>query len=80
MTKLNSFDLVAVRPVAGKRGELVFSMTKYAANISEAVSRAKKDIEGSGLVVLQAASYHADEPANNQMLNALIRAHDKLAA
>ena len=75
---MEKFNLVAVRPVAGKRGELVFSMTKYAACISEAVSRAKKDVEGSGLVILQAASYHADEPKNDQMLSALVRAHEGL--
>ena len=77
---MQKFDLVAVRPVAGKKGELVFSMTKHAHTITEAVSRAKKDVEGSGLVILQSASYHADEPTNNQMLHALIDAHNRMVA
>ena len=77
---MQKFELVAVRPVAGKKGELVFSMTKHAADVSSAVKAARRDIEGSGLVILQAASYHADEPANNQMLSALIRAHDRMVA
>ena len=76
MTKLNSYELVAVRPVSGNRGELIFSMTRHATDVSSAVKAARRDIEGSGLVILQAASYHTDEPANNQMLNALIRAHE----
>lgn len=77
---MQKFELVAIRPVSGKKGELVFSMTKHANTVSDAVKAARRDVEGSGLVILQSASYHLDAPQNDQMLSALIRAHDRIAA
>lgn len=51
------FSLVVVKPVKGKKGELVFSADIHAESVSHAVRLLREQIDGSGLIVLQKADF-----------------------
>lgn len=51
------FSLVVVKPMKGKKGELVFSADIHAESVSHAVRLLREQIDGSGLIVLQRADF-----------------------
>lgn len=73
------FSLVVVRPVTGHRGKIIFERTVYASSVSEAVKEVRKEVEGSGLVVLQAASYHSESKFGT-MGEAMLDAYQRATA
>jgi len=50
---MEKFSLAIVRPVAGHKGELIYTMDRYADSISAAVKATRLEVEGSGWIVLQ---------------------------
>lgn len=51
------FSLVVVKPVKGKKGELVFSADIHAESVSHAVRLLREQLDGSGWIVLQKADF-----------------------
>lgn len=75
--EMKKFELAAIEPVKGKRGTLKFYRTVLATNVTEAVASVRREVEGSGLVVLQAASYHQGQPMNEVITNRLVEAYER---
>lgn len=50
------FELSVIEPVKGKPGRVMFTYTKCARNINEAVESVRSEIAGSGWAVLQSHS------------------------
>lgn len=80
MKALVNFELVVIRPIEGKRGELMFYRTVAAENVTSAVAKVRQEVSGSGLVVLQSASYHQGELSNPVVINRLAEAYDRHVA
>lgn len=74
---MQKFELAVIAPISGKRGELKFYRTVFAENITQAVKSVRDEVNGSGLVVLQAASYHQSEVINPVIINRLAEAYDR---
>lgn len=78
--EMKKFELAVIEPVKGKRGVLKFYRTVFAPNVTEAVASVRREVEGSGLVVLQAASYHQGQPMNEVITNRLVEAYERSVA
>lgn len=50
------FDLSVIQPIKGKTGRVVFTITKSAKNVTEAVDAVRADVAGSGWAVVQSQS------------------------
>lgn len=74
---MQKFELAVIAPISGKRGELKFYRTVFAENVTQAVKSVRDEVSGSGLVVLQAASYHQGQPVNPAVIEALASAYDR---
>lgn len=74
---LQKFELAVIRPIKGKRGELKFYRTVLADNVTKAVEKVRSEVEGSGFVVLQAASYHQGAVMNDVIVNRLAEAYER---
>ena len=77
---MQKFELAVIAPISGKRGELKFYRTVFAENITQAVKSVREEVSGSGLVVLQAASYHASDPVNPVIINRLAEEYERTLA
>lgn len=77
---LQKFELAIIRPIKGQRGELKFYRTVSAPNVTDAVASVRREVEGSGLVVLQSASYHHGAVMNDVIVNRLAEAYERSIA
>ncbi len=56
MTNVSSFELAVLAPNKGKPGTLIATRTVYADTVSAAVAKVRQEVEGTGFIVVQAAS------------------------
>jgi len=75
-----AFDLVVIQPVSFMPGKVVFTATIHAESVSKAVQILRKEVEGSGFVVLQRSAYALSICENTAVLDALVDAYERSVA
>lgn len=53
---MQKFELSVLAPEKGKPGKVMFTISKFAKSVSDAVREVRMEIEGSGWIVVQSSS------------------------
>lgn len=79
-TDAKLFKLAVVSPVKGKAGELMFTRSVQALDISSAVKVVRAEVEGTGFIVMQECAFNSQVQPMNTITYALLKAYKATGA